>query len=209
MDTGSRSGRRRRKGALRPENVIYVAPKERIARLFHKEKERPPKPSARRVVAAICVYLVLSAVWMYAYTVYILPTENDATVLEARSDTEAFDITHSAYGTTVGEPLRVIEFTDCLKAGETATLSILGEPYTLYSPALYLKSGISKNSALAAKYSDGSGYVEWSWRVSHATSPGTYRLALTAYASENTSSSEVCNMLSYTTLYITVEPKGD
>lgn len=203
---------------MRPENVIYVAPKERIARLLHKKKEKPPRPSARRIIASICVYLVLSVAWMCIYHFCIVPTYPSKFVIDS-SDTEvSLEVTHNRYGQVLGEPFIVSEFTDSVVAGGYVTLKIQGAPNTLYTPALYLKSGKSKNSALVSKYTDDTGCAQWSFRVSHATTPGTYRFTLTAYATADAASdgmgdtadtADICNILSYATMYLTVKAREE
>mgnify|MGYP003906016161 CR=1 FL=1 len=67
-----------------------------------------------------------------------------------------------------------------VKAGETATLTIQGEPKTQYRIEVYYKSGLSKAEGLEAKTSDADGKVSWSWKVGAKTAPGTYKIIITS-----------------------------
>lgn len=62
----------------------------------------------------------------------------------------------------------------------TATLSFMGDPETLYSITVYVKSGASKAAGLEPRTSDATGYVSWSWHVGSSATPGTYKIVITS-----------------------------
>ncbi len=62
--------------------------------------------------------------------------------------------------------VRVIMYTDVVKRGETATLTVCGKPETVYDISVFYSSGESNTKALCDKKSDKNGYVTWNWRVS-------------------------------------------
>jgi hypothetical protein len=67
------------------------------------------------------------------------------------------------------EDIRLISLTSPVSRNETATLEIKGEPNTEYAITVYYSSGPSSAAGLESKYSDGEGYVSWSWRVGGKT----------------------------------------
>ena len=65
-----------------------------------------------------------------------------------------------------------------IKRDSGATLSFMGEPNTLYSITVYVKSGASGAKGLEPKTSDETGYVSWSWWVGSSSKPGTYKIVI-------------------------------
>lgn len=65
-----------------------------------------------------------------------------------------------------------------IRRDTTATLAFQGDPDTLYSITVYVKSGASKARGLEPKTSDGTGYVSWSWHVGSSCTPGTYKIVI-------------------------------
>lgn len=59
-----------------------------------------------------------------------------------------------------------------------ATFAFMGQPNTLYSITVYVKSGASGAKGLEPKYSDETGYVSWSWWVGSSATPGTYKIVI-------------------------------
>ncbi len=74
------------------------------------------------------------------------------------------------------EDIRLISITSPVSRNNTATLEIKGEPNTEYAITVYYSSGPSSAAGLESKYSDGEGYVSWSWRVGGKTKDGEYRI---------------------------------
>lgn len=71
-----------------------------------------------------------------------------------------------------------------------ATLAFIGEPNTLYSITVYVRSGASGAKGLEPKVSDETGYVSWSWWVGSSATPGTYKIVIV--------SEEMTQILEYT-----------
>lgn len=65
-----------------------------------------------------------------------------------------------------------------IKRDTGATLAFMGEPNTLYSITVYVRSGASGAKGLEPKYSDETGYVSWSWWVGSSATPGTYKIVI-------------------------------
>ena len=103
----------------------------------------------------------------------------------------------SRCGYTEGLPLGHEGNEDCLRCGTSllpkfelvmepgtiqrdtgATLAFMGDPDTLYSITVYVKSGASKAKGLEPKTSDATGYVSWSWWVGENSTPGTYKIVI-------------------------------
>lgn len=80
-----------------------------------------------------------------------------------------------------------------IKRDTGATFSFLGEPNTLYSITVYVKSGASHAKGLDPKISDETGYVSWSWWVGENSTPGTYKIVIV--------SDEMQQILEYTITY--------
>lgn len=59
-----------------------------------------------------------------------------------------------------------------------ATLAFIGDPNTLYSITVYVKSGPSGAKGLDPKTSDETGYVSWGWWVGKSSTPGTYKIVI-------------------------------
>lgn len=74
-----------------------------------------------------------------------------------------------------------------------ATLAFVGEPNTLYSITVYVKSGASRAKGLEPKTSDETGYVSWSWWVGENSTPGTYKIVIV--------SDQMQQILEYTITY--------
>lgn len=71
-----------------------------------------------------------------------------------------------------------------------ATMAFIGEPNTLYSITVYVRSGASGAKGLEPKVSDETGYVSWSWWVGSSAAPGTYKIVIV--------SEEMTQILEYT-----------
>ena len=64
------------------------------------------------------------------------------------------------------------------RRNEYATISINGEPNTVYSISVYYNSGKSKADGLESKTSDSAGNVSWTWKIGGKTAPGTYKVII-------------------------------
>lgn len=83
---------------------------------------------------------------------------------------------------TVAGPLglTVLSVSSPVSPGDTATLSALTSPGAHCTITVYYKSGPSKATGLSPKDADGAGQVSWTWTVGRNTTPGTWRIVVTA-----------------------------
>ena len=59
-----------------------------------------------------------------------------------------------------------------------ASISVLGRPYTEHEITVVFATGPSVAQGLEPKYSDGDGYVYWSWLIGSNTSFGTFEIII-------------------------------
>lgn len=83
---------------------------------------------------------------------------------------------------TVAGPLSltVLSVSSPVAPGGTATLSALTSPGAHCTITVYYKSGPSKATGLSPKDADGAGRVSWTWTVGRNTTPGNWRIVVTA-----------------------------
>ena len=85
----------------------------------------------------------------------------------------------SRCGVQTGPRFEIVLEPGTIQRDSGATFSFLGEPDTLYSITVYVKSGPSSAKGLEPKMSDTTGYVSWSWWVGSSAAPGTYQIVIT------------------------------
>jgi len=76
--------------------------------------------------------------------------------------------------------LRIVSVTDPIGKGYTATLRAETVPEAYCTITVYYKSGPSSASGLYGKTADNEGNVSWSWKVGTRTTPGSWRIVVTA-----------------------------
>lgn len=86
----------------------------------------------------------------------------------------------SRCGAQTGPRFEIVLEPGTIQRDSGATLSFMGDPDTLYSITVYVKSGASGAKGLEPKVSDGTGYVSWSWWVGSNSTPGTYKIVITS-----------------------------
>lgn len=74
--------------------------------------------------------------------------------------------------------LLLLEFTDTVKKGNTATVTIKGKPDTVYSIKVKYSSGYSTAKGLEDQTSDSNGVCSWTWRVGGSTKSGSYPITI-------------------------------
>ncbi|MGM9680486.1 MAG: hypothetical protein ACI3XR_03170 [Eubacteriales bacterium] len=74
--------------------------------------------------------------------------------------------------------LLLLEFTDTVKKGNTATVTIKGKPDTVYSIKVKYSSGYSSAQGLEDQTSDSDGICSWTWRVGGSTKSGSYPITI-------------------------------
>jgi micrococcal nuclease len=76
--------------------------------------------------------------------------------------------------------IRIISLTSPISRGAYATISIHTSPNVLCSIIVYYKSGPSQAQGLEPKMSDGDGNCSWTWKVGTRTTPGNWRIVISA-----------------------------
>ena len=74
--------------------------------------------------------------------------------------------------------VELVSLTNPIKAGQTATIEIIGEPNTDYKITVKYSSGASTAKGLEAKTSDKDGKVSWTWRVNANVKPGEHPIEI-------------------------------
>jgi hypothetical protein len=76
--------------------------------------------------------------------------------------------------------LEIVSVTSPIGKGYTATLQAKTVPEAYCTITVYYKSGPSSASGLYGKTADSQGNVSWSWKVGTRTTPGSWRIVVTA-----------------------------
>ena len=76
--------------------------------------------------------------------------------------------------------INVVSLTSPISRGSQASITINTAPNVLCTIAVYYKSGKSEAQGLEPKNSDGNGNCTWSWKVGSRTTPGDWKIVLTA-----------------------------
>jgi len=76
--------------------------------------------------------------------------------------------------------LTITSVTSPVNAGASATLTAKTSPGAQCTITVYYKSGRSTASGLYPKEADSQGNVSWSWKVGTRTTPGSWRIVVTA-----------------------------
>jgi competence protein ComEC len=76
--------------------------------------------------------------------------------------------------------INVVSLTSPISRGAQASITINTAPNILCTIAVYYKSGKSEAQGLEPKNSDGNGNCTWSWKVGARTTPGDWKIVLTA-----------------------------
>ncbi len=76
--------------------------------------------------------------------------------------------------------IEVLSLTSPIDHGANATLSIKTAPGAACTITVYYKSGASEAAGLGPQNADGSGVATWRWKVGTRTTPGTWRIVVTA-----------------------------
>jgi hypothetical protein len=82
--------------------------------------------------------------------------------------------------TGINPSLGIASLTSPVKPGATASLTAQTIPGAACTIKVYTKSGTSSAKGLVPKVADGSGRVSWTWKVGPNTTPGTWRIVITA-----------------------------
>jgi hypothetical protein len=107
------------------------------------------------------------------------PTPKPQTVAPTIAPTKAPSAEPTSAPTTA-LTLQIVSVTSPVKAGANATLrakTVLGANCSI---TVYYKSGPGTASGLGPKTSDEQGSVSWTWKVGASTTPGVWRIVVTA-----------------------------
>lgn len=74
--------------------------------------------------------------------------------------------------------LTLVDITETVSAGKTASVTVKGLPNTEYSIVVTYATTVSQAKGLEEKYTDENGIVTWSWRVGNQTKPGKYTVEI-------------------------------
>ena len=86
--------------------------------------------------------------------------------------------------------IEIVSVTSPVSPGAYATLKASAPPGAQCSIAVYYKSGRSTAQGLYAKQADMNGDVSWTWKVGTRTTPGSWRIVVTATYDGETISQE-------------------
>jgi hypothetical protein len=84
--------------------------------------------------------------------------------------------------------IEIVDVTSPVNAGANATLRALTTPGALCDITVYYKSGPSTASGLNTKTADSDGYVSWTWKVGTRTTPGSWKIVVSASYDSQTAS---------------------
>ena len=84
----------------------------------------------------------------------------------------------------------ILYVTSPASRGQTVTLSARTSPGANCTITVYYKSGPSHASGLESKTADADGSISWSWKVGVTTTPGTWRIVVTATLNGQTETTE-------------------
>ena len=76
--------------------------------------------------------------------------------------------------------IQIVSVTSPVKAGTSATLVVQTKSNAECTITVYLKSGPSTAAGLTKKNADSDGNTSWTWKVGSSTTPGTYKIVVTA-----------------------------
>ncbi len=74
----------------------------------------------------------------------------------------------------------MVSLTSPISRGSQASITINTAPNVLCTITVYYKSGPSEAQGLGPKNSDANGNCTWSWKVGTRTTPGNWRIVITA-----------------------------
>lgn len=87
--------------------------------------------------------------------------------------------------------LEIVSVTSPVNAGAYATLTAKAPQGSQCSIIVYYKSGPSEATGLYPKQADINGDVSWTWKVGTRTTPGSWRIVVTATYEGKTTSREI------------------
>ena len=102
-------------------------------------------------------------------------TENDVPNTE---DTELSPEENTDESQTPSVSLRITSLTSPLSPNQTATIEVIGKPFTEYNIDVIYSTAPSSAKGLENKISDENGIVSWSWKIGPSVKPGSYEITV-------------------------------
>jgi hypothetical protein len=84
--------------------------------------------------------------------------------------------------------IEIVDVTSPVCPGENATLQALTTPGAPCDIEVHYKSGLSEASGLYTRTADSDGYVPWTWKVGTRTTPGSWKIVVSASYDSQTAS---------------------
>lgn len=84
--------------------------------------------------------------------------------------------------------LKIVSVTSPVQRGDVATLVAETRPGLQCTITVFYKSGASTASGLEPRTADDNGQISWSWKVGRKTTPGQWRIVVTAGEGEEKAS---------------------
>ena len=106
----------------------------------------------------------------------VLPTAEET---EAVTETTFYEETEAPETEAVEPTIRLIDITSPISQNRTATVTIVGKPYTDYDIKVIYTTQESTAKGLENKTSDDMGIVWWSWKIGASVKNGTYKIIIT------------------------------
>lgn len=113
-------------------------------------------------------------------TTTTVPATTPAPIVTAAPETAAPPVVTEPPGpvySQVGD-LRVSPYPLIVHRNEEVTLEVIGLPNTEYDINVYYSSSVSKAKGLENHFSNGNGYVSWTWKIGGSTNFGNYYIDL-------------------------------
>ncbi|AHB12899.1 hypothetical protein [Dehalococcoides mccartyi] len=107
--------------------------------------------------------------------------------IESQNDSSVNEVPSQPV-TNTSLDLSITGVTSPVSKGAYATLTAKTQPGALCNITVYYKSGPSSASGLDSKVADSTGNVSWTWKVGTNTTPGSWRIVVTASLSGKTES---------------------
>jgi len=99
-------------------------------------------------------------------------------------DVDFCEDTRTIILTTPLAAIQLVAITENVQRLSQATITVIGQPDTLHEITVMFATGSSRAQGLEPAYSDGYGYVSWTWTIGSGTTFGTWPITITQ-AGEN------------------------
>jgi len=116
--------------------------------------------------------LIIIAIFLFSFTACNAPKVVTETTQQTTQETEPQQQPTNS--------IQITSLTSPINRGAYATISILTAPNVLCTITVYYKSGPSEAQGLEPKISDGNGNCSWTWKVGTRTTPGNWKILITA-----------------------------